>query len=87
MKTKTRIKRFSIIDRLFHLFLMLTFLLQTATGFSRLYVSTVWGQKDQFVGRRVRDLLVTSHMGGRGDDHRVPPPLCLSLTRIEWRTP
>jgi cytochrome b subunit of formate dehydrogenase len=39
-----RIKRFSLLDRVFHLFLMLTFLTQTATGFSRLFLPTAWGQ-------------------------------------------
>jgi len=40
----TRIRRFSPLDRLFHLFLMLTFLIQAATGFSRLYITTSWGK-------------------------------------------
>ncbi len=40
----TRIKRFSILDRVFHLFLILTFLTQTATGFSRLFLPTAWGK-------------------------------------------
>lgn len=39
------VKRFSIVDRLFHLGLMLTFLVQAATGFGRLYISTTWGKK------------------------------------------
>jgi len=40
-----RIKRFTVFDRLFHLFLMLTFIIQTVTGFSRLYYTTAWGKK------------------------------------------
>jgi cytochrome b subunit of formate dehydrogenase len=44
MMQTTRIKRFSILDRSFHLFLILTFLIQTATGFSRLFFSTTWGK-------------------------------------------
>ncbi|MGA6925801.1 MAG: cytochrome b/b6 domain-containing protein [Desulfosarcina sp.] len=39
-----RIKRFSAIERLFHLSLMLTFIIQSATGFGRLYVTTAWGK-------------------------------------------
>lgn len=39
------IKRFNVLDRLFHLGLMLTFLIQAATGFSRLYITTTWGRK------------------------------------------
>jgi formate dehydrogenase gamma subunit len=44
MMPTTRIKRFSILDRVFHLFLILTFLIQTATGFSRLFYPTTWGK-------------------------------------------
>lgn len=39
-----RIKRFSVIDRVFHLSLMLTFITQSATGFGRLYFTTTWGK-------------------------------------------
>lgn len=39
-----RIKRFSVIDRVFHLSLMLTFITQAATGFARLYYVTAWGK-------------------------------------------
>ncbi len=39
-----RIKRFSVLDRVFHFFLILTFLIQTATGFSRLFFPTTWGK-------------------------------------------
>ncbi|MEW6532354.1 MAG: cytochrome b/b6 domain-containing protein [Thermodesulfobacteriota bacterium] len=38
------IKRFSVIDRLFHLFVMLTFLTMAATGFGRVFVVTDWGR-------------------------------------------
>lgn len=40
-----RIRRFNRLDRLFHLFLMLTFIIQAFTGFSRLYISTPWGKR------------------------------------------
>jgi cytochrome b subunit of formate dehydrogenase len=43
MTVTMHIKRFSISDRLFHLFLMLTFIIQTATGLGRLCVATAWG--------------------------------------------
>jgi cytochrome b subunit of formate dehydrogenase len=39
-----RIKRFNRVQRLFHLFLMLTFLFQSATGLSRLFITTGWGK-------------------------------------------
>jgi len=44
MKSTTHIKRFNKLDRLFHFVLMLTFLIQSATGFSRLFITTSWGK-------------------------------------------
>ena len=41
----TLIRRFNRTQRLFHLFLMVTFLVQSVTGFSRLFISTPWGRK------------------------------------------
>ena len=41
---KTRIKRFTPLQRVFHLFLMLTFLIQSATGLARMFVETSWGR-------------------------------------------
>ena len=39
-----RIRRFSLSQRLFHFLLMLSFLIQAATGLSRMYIETPWGQ-------------------------------------------
>jgi len=44
MTSPTAIKRFSRLDRVFHLGLMLTFLIQAVTGFSRLFITTAWGK-------------------------------------------
>jgi len=41
---KTRIRRFSPLQRLFHLFLMLTFLTQASTGLARMFIETRWGK-------------------------------------------
>lgn len=40
----TRIRRFSLSQRLFHFLLMLTFLTQAGTGLSRMYIETPWGR-------------------------------------------
>lgn len=40
---KTRIKRFTPPQRLFHLLLVLSFLIQSATGLARMYNQTSWG--------------------------------------------
>lgn len=45
MVATKRIKRFGVIERLFHLSLMLSFMLQAMTGFSRLYITTGWGER------------------------------------------
>ena len=62
MPTPTRIKRFSILERVFHLFLMLTFLIQAATGFSRTFYVTSWGKKLSYLfGGYENSLLVFFH--------------------------
>ncbi|UCD80146.1 MAG: cytochrome b/b6 domain-containing protein [Desulfobacterales bacterium] len=40
---KKMIKRFTPLQRLFHLLLMLSFLIQSATGLARMYNKTPWG--------------------------------------------
>ena len=42
-KQKSRIRRFTLTQRMFHLVLMLSFLIQSATGLSRMYMGTSWG--------------------------------------------
>ncbi len=42
--TKTRVKRFTPIQRMFHLGLMICFLIQSATGLGRMFMETSWGQ-------------------------------------------
>ena len=39
------LRRFNGNDRIFHLFLMISFLVQTVTGFVRLFGMTPWGEK------------------------------------------
>ena len=44
MHNEVRIIRFSVIHRLFHLFIMVTFLIQALTGLGRLLYPTAWGK-------------------------------------------
>jgi cytochrome b subunit of formate dehydrogenase len=44
MNDQVRIVRFNIFDRLFHVFVMVTFLLQAVTGLGRLLYQTAWGK-------------------------------------------
>ncbi|MBW1929952.1 MAG: cytochrome b/b6 domain-containing protein [Deltaproteobacteria bacterium] len=43
-KKKTRIKRFTVTQRIFHLLLILFFLILGSTGLARLYIETSWGK-------------------------------------------
>ena len=44
-KEKTRITRFTPIQRIFHVGLIFSFLIQSSTGLSRLYIETIWGKR------------------------------------------
>ena len=44
MNQKTRIRRFTPVQRLFHLLLIISFMTQAATGLARLFIETSWGQ-------------------------------------------
>jgi cytochrome b subunit of formate dehydrogenase len=44
MNNQVRIVRFNVIHRLFHLFMIVTFLIQALTGLGRLLYPTVWGK-------------------------------------------
>ena len=44
MNDQVRIVRFNILDRLFHVFIMVTFLIQAVTGMGRLLYHTGWGK-------------------------------------------
>ena len=41
---KTRVKRFTPLQRLFHLGLMICFLIQSASGLGRMFMQTSWGR-------------------------------------------
>ncbi len=45
MSLPSRIQRFSPIERLFHLFVMVTFMGQAVTGLARLFYPTNWGKR------------------------------------------
>jgi cytochrome b subunit of formate dehydrogenase len=46
---KTRIRRFTPVQRFFHLMLMLAFLTQASTGLGRMYIETAWGKSVTWV--------------------------------------
>lgn len=41
---KNRIRRFTLVQRLFHFLLIVCFLFQSASGLSRMYIETAWGK-------------------------------------------
>ena len=80
-----RIKRFSILDRGFHLFLILTFLIQTATGFSRLFSPTNWGKNlNAIFGGYETSILIHKWVGVLMIWGFIFHTLYL-LTRIDWK--
>jgi cytochrome b subunit of formate dehydrogenase len=84
---ETRIKRFTLAHRLFHLFLMLTFLLQTATGFSRMYIATSWGRKvNSFLGGYDTSLAVHQWAGVVMIAGFLIHTVYL-LLRVNWKAP
>ena len=85
MMPKSRIKRFSITDRVFHLFLMLTFIIQTATGFSRLFITTDWGKKLSYVFGGYETALTIHVLVGLLMIVGFLVHTLYLLTRIKWR--
>jgi cytochrome b subunit of formate dehydrogenase len=80
-----RIKRFSKVDRLFHLFLMITFLIQAATGFSRFFITTPWGKKLSYLfGGYDTSLLIHKWTGGLMIAGFLLHLLYL-LSRVNWQ--
>ncbi len=84
MMPKSRIKRFSITDRLFHLFLMLTFTIQAATGFSRLFITTDWGKKLSYVFGGYETALAIHTWAGILMIVGIVVHTIFLLTRIKW---
>lgn len=82
-----RIKRFGIIERAFHLSLMLTFIIQAATGFSRLYITTVWGEKlSSVLGGYETSLTIHKWVGLLMISGFVIHTIHL-ITKVDWHQP
>ncbi|AQV02466.1 cytochrome C [Desulfococcus multivorans] len=87
MTVTMHIKRFSISDRLFHLFLMLTFIIQTATGLGRLFVATAWGkQLNAVFGGYENSLSIHKWVGVLMLVGFLIHTL-FQLTRLDWKNP
>lgn len=82
-----RIRRFSVIDRVFHLSLMLTFITQAATGFSRLYYSTVWGKSLTQVLGGYENCLTTHKAVGVVMIIGLVIHTLLLFKRVDWKNP
>jgi hypothetical protein len=62
--SRNRIKRFSPLQRIFHLLLMLSFLIQSATGLCRMYIETSWGKGvSRIFGGYEASLVVHKYVG------------------------
>lgn len=83
----TRIKRFNRVDRVFHLVLILTFMVQASTGFGRLYIATSWGRSlTRVFGGYGACLTVHTWVGGVMIAVFLIHTVYI-LSRIEWRHP
>lgn len=81
----TRLKRFTRTQRLFHLVLMLTFLLQAATGLARMYVETSWGQSLGTVFGGFENALTVHIYVGIFMICAFLVHVLYVLTKVEWR--
>jgi cytochrome b subunit of formate dehydrogenase len=81
------IRRFDKIKRIFHLFLMLTFLAQAATGFSRLFITTSWGKKLSGVFGGYETCSLIHHWVGGLMIAGFLLHILYLLIKIEWRNP
>ena len=87
MPTAKRIKRFTKLEQITHLFLMLTFIIQSATGFARLYITTGWGKKLSYVFGGYDTCLVIHKWVGVLMIVGFVLHTIYMLTRIKWRSP
>jgi cytochrome b subunit of formate dehydrogenase len=87
MRSTMRIRRFNLIDRVFHVLLMLTFLVQAATGLGRLYYPTTWGKRlGGFFGGYDNSLLIHKWVGVIMLIGFIVHTAYL-LFKIDWRNP
>lgn len=80
-----RIRRFSPLDRIFHLSLMLSFIVQAATGAGRLFMTTSWGQTICSVFGGYEGALVVHKWVGVLMILGFVAHIGVLMTRIRWR--
>ena len=85
MSQTTRIKRFSKLDRLFHLFLMLTFFIQAGTGLSRFFITTAWGKRLSSIFGGYETTQLIHHWVGVLMIAGFMVHIMYLATRIKWR--
>jgi cytochrome b subunit of formate dehydrogenase len=84
MIAATRIRRFSILDRVFHLVLIVTFLIQSATGFGRLFINTPWGKKVCWIFGGYESASLVHHWFGAFMIAGFLIHFLILLSRIQW---
>ncbi len=85
--SKMIIRRFSRLDRVFHVSLMLTFLIQTATGLSRLYITTSWGKGLSRVFGGYENALAVHQVVGVLMIAGFLAHVAYLLSKVDWRNP
>lgn len=82
-----KIKRFNKIDRLFHIGLIITFLIQVATGFSRLFYTTSWGKSLGALFGGYESCSVVHHWSGIIMSVGFIIHVLYVLQCVDWHTP
>ena len=85
MSSKVCLKRHNRIQRLFHLGLLLTFLLQTATGFSRLFITTDFGKRLTWIFGGYDTAIEIHFWGGIAMMSLFVVHVVYLLAKVNWR--
>lgn len=84
-ESRTRIIRFGLPERLFHLLLILTFLVQSGTGLARLYIKSSWGQKIAWIFGGYESCLIIHKYVGILMITGFLAHLYYMFSKIEWK--
>jgi cytochrome b subunit of formate dehydrogenase len=87
MESGSRIKRFTTIDRLTHLLLILTFMILTVTGTGQLFMETDWGRRLLNVFGGYHNATTIHIWAGWVMTVGFLLHIVYALSRVDWRRP
>lgn len=85
MTSKVYIKRYDRVQRLFHLGIIVTFLIQAGTGFSRLFITTEFGRLLTKLFGGYDTAIVIHFWGGIGMVTVFTLHVIYLLVKVDWR--